>query len=344
MQVSENDMDVRRIVQKKFHSRSIYLSKDSLTFLTDFVKSLDHDTREKVMAKVIKEAENSQSQSESLDVTKLKGILSRGTKSREIDKDILFKLENAFDWKRIVLDKAAKKLTPLTDENFRSWEKSTTFDCLRQRFELVRQLLVENSGCVSSIDSLFTHRDEEVRLLGMLSRGAGDSLIAEDLTGTVLLDMSDVKYNPGLYFEGGIYVFLGNYEAGRLYVENISLPLLKNITPSQMMSTHLNIPKGVSPRSEDKIVLMSDVHLDNPRVMQALHKLLSGFMTSLPDVIILCGRFLSTQLAHGYTEAYSTAFRHLANLLANFPAYAAKTDFILVPSIEDPLPMTTLPQ
>lgn len=148
-------------------------SRDSLTFLTDFVKSLDHDTREKVLGKLIEEAgKNSQSmifleltcfksdnlgQSESLDVTKLKEMLSRGTKSREIDKwfsilniwkmswliisrDILFKLENAFDWKRIVLDKAAKKLTPLMDENFRSWEKSTTFDCLRQRFEMVRQV------------------------------------------------------------------------------------------------------------------------------------------------------------------------------------------------------------
>ena len=78
--------------------------------------------------------------------------------------------------------------------------------------------------------------------------------------------MSDVKYDPGPYFEGGIYVFRGNYEAGRLYVDKISLPRLKKIEDCPMISTHLNIPKSVIPASNDRIVLMSDVLLDNPRV------------------------------------------------------------------------------
>lgn len=77
--------------------------------------------------------------------------------------------------------------------------------------------------------------------------------------------MNDVKFDPGLYFEGGIYIFQGIYYAGRLEVNRISLPRLKKIAePSSFF------PTTIWPNSDDRIVFMSDVFLDDSRVWECV--------------------------------------------------------------------------
>ena len=69
-----------------------------------------------------------------------------------------------------------------------------------------------------TIETLFPLNNERVCILGMLSRGSGDTLLAEDLTGSVKLNMDEVQYGSGLFFEGGIFVFTGEFIIGKLHV------------------------------------------------------------------------------------------------------------------------------
>lgn len=98
----------------------------------------------------------------------------------------------------------------------------------------------------------------------MLSRGTGNMLIAEDLNGTVKLDLRNVEYEPALYFEGGIYIFEGLYNSGTLMLERISLPSLASDLKLEKEET---IAKKRSTTSKDMIVFLSEVHLDNERVI-----------------------------------------------------------------------------
>jgi len=144
----------------------------------------------------------------------------------------------------------------------------------------------------------------------MLTRGHANGFVAEDLVGSVRLNLKRTKYHPGLYFEGGIFVFQGLYSAGVLDVESMCLCKSRETMDCERMS------RAVAGRIDenDRIILLSDVHLDISQVMRALFHLLSGFATCPPNVFILCGPFLSTHTVYGYTEAASTPFRHLVSI------------------------------
>lgn len=68
-----------------------------------------------------------------------------------------------------------------------------------------------------------------------------------------------------------------------------------------------------------------------------------GFATLPPHVFVFCGSFLKTQIAYGYTEALKDAFRHFANILSEFSTQYNETKFVLVPSLDDPLPVNVFP-
>lgn len=96
----------------------------------------------------------------------------------------------------------------------------------------------------------------------MLTRGIKNEFIAEDLTGTVQLDLTNTEYLPGLYFEGGIFEFEGLHNSGMLYVKRVSLPCLR---PNTLSSSLDSAPWSKNPN--DRIVFLSDVHLDDPKVL-----------------------------------------------------------------------------
>lgn len=78
-------------------------------------------------------------------------------------------------------------------------------------------------------------------------------------------------------------------------------------------------------------------------MLNALYKIFSGFASFPPNVFVFCGNFLKTKLAFGYTEASKNAFRHFANILAEFSTQYAETKFVLVPALDDLLPINLLP-
>lgn len=122
----------------------------------------------------------------------------------------------------------------------------------------------ENANYQSSIESLFPQNNVEVRVLGMLTRGTKDELLAEDLSSTVQLDLSEAEYLPALYFEGGIFEFEGLHNAGILHTKRVGLPRLR---PNALKTTEdINISTSWSKNSNDRIVFLSDVHLDEPKV------------------------------------------------------------------------------
>uniref|UniRef100_A0A915E8N8 Matrin-type domain-containing protein n=1 Tax=Ditylenchus dipsaci TaxID=166011 RepID=A0A915E8N8_9BILA len=242
--------ELRRIVQKAFTSRCIYLSKDSLSYLADYKE---------------------EGQAELLDLARLKEIVVKSVRGRDVDKEAMFKLENSGEWPRTNWDKSFTKASLQDKEN-----QSTSFVCLRQRFQLVQRLLDEKTECSDSIENLFALSNTQVRVLGMLSRGSGDKLLLEDPTGNVRLDIGVVNYTPGIYFEGGIYMVEGFYNANEITVDKISLPVLKSVTDRASTSEQRNNRENIRPSSNDRIVLLSDVFLDNPKVMKSVYHILSG--------------------------------------------------------------------
>ena len=86
-------------------------------------------------------------------------------------------------------------------------------------------------------------------------------------------------------------------------------------------------------------VILSDVHLDNPSVLEKLEVMLDGYsdFTPLP-VFVLMGNFTSKPLSAYMDCGKATIeyFEELASIISKFPKIASEGRFVFVPGPNDP--------
>uniref|UniRef100_A0A1I8B243 DNA polymerase II subunit 2 n=1 Tax=Meloidogyne hapla TaxID=6305 RepID=A0A1I8B243_MELHA len=299
--------EVRRHINKQFSIRGHSLSKDALSYLVDQLKDMGREQYQKTMAKVMELIGKENVQSGLLDLHVLKNVLRVLSRQRKNESEVNFKLENAFE---LLVSKESTSDVHLGTDVY--WK----------RFDLVKKLLTRNHSTEDdvfvSIDSIFNLRGTKIIILAQLCRGDGTGFVAEDQTARIKLDLSAATYEPGIYFEGGIFVFEGVCSLTTLKVEKVSLPKLKGINSEESTSQQQDARLSRRRDPNDRICVFSDLLLDNDKVLKAFYRILDGFSSNPPNVFVLCGRFLSVQRAYGYTDQSSTAFRHLTNILSHF--------------------------
>lgn len=99
-------------------------------------------------------------------------------------------------------------------------------------------------------------------------------------------------------------------------------------------------------------VILSDVHLDKPEVLQRIRKMLATFSAcgSIPEMFIFMGNFFSTPYGQhpGDSLRYNVAFTALSEILAEYPDVSSCTQYVFIPGPNDPgsahiLPRAPLP-
>nr|CAD2130595.1 unnamed protein product [Meloidogyne enterolobii] len=325
--------EIRRHINRQFSIRGHSLSKDTLSYLVDQLKDMGREQYQKTMAKVMELVEKENVDSGLLDLNLLKNVLKVLSRQQKNESEINFKLENAFE------------LLATNKETSRDVHLGT--DVYWKRFDLVKKSLIKNQSTEDdvfvSIDSIFNLCGSKICILAQLCRGDGAWFVAEDQTARIKLDLTEATYEPGIYFEGGIFVFEGICSFTTLKVEKVSLPKLARINSEENTSQRQDVRFSRRRDPNDRICIFSDLLLDNDKVLKAFYRILDGFSSNPPNIFVLCGRFLSVQRAYGYTDQSITAFRHLANILSHFSTIYLNSHFILVPHQEDPPPLITFP-
>jgi DNA polymerase epsilon subunit 2 len=116
--------------------------------------------------------------------------------------------------------------------------------------------------------------------------------------------------------------------------------------------------------SRGRIIILGELNLDQPRALQALHKILTNYATepegSSPMTFVLTGNFTQHAImagggASGGSVEYKEYFDSLASVLSDFPTLLQTSNFIFVPGDNDgwassfssgsavPLPRKTVP-
>ena len=189
----------------------------------------------------------------------------------------------------------------------------------------------------------------------------------EDSTAQVPLDLSETQVlTDGFITENCIVLVEGEMVDGTLHVLRMGNPIvetrhdsrdtigLANSDLFQSMSTMAELDKLGEQEEEHgpdgMFVVMSDVHLDKPSVLEKLETLFEGFqeMDPLP-IFVLMGNFCSVPIARDGPKAVMANFDDLANVIAKFPRIASQGKFIFVPGPNDPgmadiLPRPPLPK
>lgn len=101
-------------------------------------------------------------------------------------------------------------------------------------------------------------------------------------------------------------------------------------------------------KNEDiSFVILSDVHLDQAKVMKALRVILEGYSNArIPLAFIFIGNFSSKTFQYSASQSseYKDNFTALADLIGEFQNLATHSNFVFVPGPKDPWGGNTLPQ
>lgn len=202
-------------------------------------------------------------------------------------------------------------------------------------------------------------RVDDVVVLGLLTQVVERKYHLEDPTGSIELDLSNVRYHSGLFTEGSYVLAEGYYDDKTLYITGLVQPPVETREASAPYFGNLNTFGGNSKTSlknskallkienenRDRVfVFVSDVWLDSPKVMDNLNKLLAGFEDYPPIAIVLIGEFLSCPYTYKFHMHLKNGLNSLADMICQFKNLREKCKFIFVPGKTDPAAANVLPR
>lgn len=103
-------------------------------------------------------------------------------------------------------------------------------------------------------------------------------------------------------------------------------------------------PEAMETTARVKMVVMSEINLDNTKTLDALRKVFSTYndlaLSERPQSFVLMGNFVRTAIINGGDRAgsieYKEYFDSLAVVLSEFPALLQHSTFVFVPGDNDP--------
>ncbi|KAG2440412.1 hypothetical protein HYH02_010300 [Chlamydomonas schloesseri] len=313
----------------------------------------------------------------------------------------LIELTDAFSVPRLVYDPVQRKLNVDSKPRRLHANAEAKHQVYLQRLQLVQQrlqrsrmfqqsnLILPNSSNshhsvqLTDLQSLMGVFGVTRYVLGCISRAEDGRYLLEDTTGTVPLDLDGAETAAGFYTENCVVIAEGALgHDGAFHVRALGLPPCEPRSALPLAAQRLNLwggPGGaVDPGSEvggflaleeaqrgaaDRVVVLANVWLDRPEVMDALHTVLGGFsgVLTVPAVFVFMGNFHSR--AGGGTGAggggrgdgmlggcdvdygvMRELFGQLGTLIDNYPRLKAESRFVFMPGPDDAGPAGVLPQ
>lgn len=206
---------------------------------------------------------------------------------------------------------------------------------------------------IYTIASLLGSHDERV-LFGVITQPEEGSWFLEDLTGVIKLDFSFCEMHSETYFytEGSQVIVSGVMSNGTFCVNFIALPPpetrqasleaydIDDVFGNSTRPAQLNHLRELEAASLDTMfVIISDLRLDKPHVVENLTKVFQGFeQTQCQSLLfILIGDFCNKSFsAIEGRENISNNFNIiLADLICSFPFLKDHAKFLIVPGSED---------
>lgn len=358
---------LRKEVTKSFQMHAFELKRETVSFLVSLFANQEKEKRQRWISKMIEVLKKQNLKSPLISEEQMRNTFKQ-CRSRGIED--IGKLVNVFDVfsvKPFDYDGELNKMV-LRNKPISIGAASSSFThAQRQRFIFVKQ---RASRCTSlkaikftTIDSLCSamRKVQSVVILGMLTHKKADCMHIEDLTGCLEIELTEeTKFHQALFTEGIVAIFEGCYDGGVLKVNEVALVPVESAESSRkQLGSQENwfggdekiafrcnerLRAATIQHAESSIVIVSDVFLDDPKIMKALYSLLDGYSTSPPVAYILCGNFCSRPKQPDTMQLMDQGFRWLSNQLNEFKDAYQNTQFIFVPGPDDPFVNMVLPR
>ena len=352
----------KKRVIKAFQLEGLTLSKGALKGVLSVLKSEEDEAGAiRVMIKSLKaRIDRDETRSSVIDVDSISRVVADLSKDSEDMAKEGLQVFDAFEFPRLMWNSARKEFF-LRNASGRLHENAKEKNqFLRDRFTLIRQRLMRNElfmepapGSIqrnfvelTAIESLRGSTGRKY-ILGMLSELEEGTYSLEDLNGNVELDLSECTYHAGMYTLGSVVLVEGEIVDDKFRVSTMAFPppekredTLRHMSnvkylelaPGSQDYIHM---RALEERAEDTMfVVLSNVHLDKPRVMEKLEEMFRVFSQSgsVPTAFVVTGNFMSRPFGHSYedTKILTEHFDQLANMISKYSNIRKGSQFIFV--------------
>ncbi|KJE88954.1 DNA polymerase epsilon subunit 2 [Capsaspora owczarzaki ATCC 30864] len=214
---------------------------------------------------------------------------------------------------------------------------------------------------LTPLDALIGAAEKDLQNLmtfGMLTQMEEGKLFLEDAGSTIELDLSQLEeVLTGIFTENCFVLTEGEVVGKVLKARWIGLPASesretarKNFSAVNFFGGNYSIQdapqyKVLERQNEDAFfVVLSDVWLDQPKTMEKLRVLFTGYASSPPVAFILIGDFTSPPYGRNHAPLLKQCLTQLGKLVAEFSQIKRKSRFVFVPGNNDPGPGNILPR
>ncbi|KAI7900022.1 DNA polymerase alpha/epsilon subunit B-domain-containing protein [Cokeromyces recurvatus] len=287
-----------------------------------------------------------------------------------------FHVVSAFNLPKLTYDEHSRAFTKVKELPSLIPEACEKGDMYRERYKLVKQRILRNENfCPASmsmtdnpdfvkitpIKALIGQDGKNFVLFGMLTQLEEGKIHLEDEDAHIELVLDKAIYSYGLFTDGCFVIVEGKYgDDHKFHVTEINLPPAEPRDMSDALFSHVDFMGLPRPLVDEKLlkieetkmedimfVVLSDVHLDQPKVMQALNTIFEGYSNGqVPLAFIFIGNFSSKPFVYAGSDAeeYKDNFSALADLIGEYHNLATHSNFVFVPGPKDPWSGKTLPQ
>ena len=293
------------------------------------------------------------------------------------DEEKIFNVIDMFDLPQFEYCNERKKFVRKTcDSSPLFGSARDKIELFRNRYTLIRQRTVRHSLFTPAAAGSTTKEKKfqlqpvefllgsssklgEIIVLGMLTQLKEGKWFLEDDTGAVQLDLSRANFHKGLFTESSFVLAEGWYEDEIFHANGFGFPPPEPAKTTRAFFGNINFFGGSSltcGKASDKLlqyeqehddamfVFLSDVWLDDVRVMDKLRTLFTGYAEMPPTCFVLVGSFLSKSYGSKQAKVYQDCFKTLADLIGEFKPLLRQSRFVFVPSAHDIGPAHILPR
>ena len=359
---------VQREIFKSFKSRGLSLRADASKALLRVLLQEDdiQDSLNIILAEIKDRIEKKDIKSSVIDLGIIETIVADLSSNDEDISKTSTQLFDAYESPRIEFDERQKSYRVNTSPAFAfNAPPESKPRMFRERLILIQQRLLRSNlkmkgmgskggeGIeLSTVDSLLGITEPRI-LCGYLLDPVEGEVYLEDLTGIVQLELSPAVQGikDGLYPLGSIAIVQGAMHGKIFAVSQISQPPAepreKTLNAMSILDTFGNETRQqqvmhmqeIEARSHESLfVILSDLKIDRPLVMEKLQTVFEGYeQCGVDPLFILIGSFTSMNyLQDGNREAIKEVFDNLANVICSCTRLSQKARFLLVPSEFDP--------
>eukprot|EP00794_Sanderia_malayensis_P000497 gene497-1143_t len=369
---------VRSRVISAFKIHGLSLRSDASRYLIEVLSQVKKSELSSWIERVIEGVQKQPLKSTVVDKNCIDITLQEINQDTEEDNDKVFNLIDAFSVPRFAYNADRKKFLPSTEKRpCLHGEASDKTSMFKERYTILHQRTLRHELFVpaavasanhnaskfelKSIEHLLgsTGNLENVIILGMLTQMKEGKYWLEDPTGVIELDMEKALFHTGLYTENCFVLAEGNYDDSIFKITAIGFPPPEQASVTRSHFGNINFfggPSSTCVAVSDKLkqienenqdamfVFLSDVWLDQPKVLARLRILFGGYSEMPPALFVLCGNFCSKPYGSNYISFLKHLFHQLGNLIAEFPQLLENSRFLFVPGPQDPSPGSILPQ